>query len=201
MGPIFPEFHRPWAESGDSTTHGTKYRSDPSPGTPSSSLQTMVLSQLSKPQSHPIKVTAEDVEHGLTSLELAQAPLEQPWEQQSASLQQPLAGGHKHRQPMQTATRRHSRAASMTSGPSAALQPSRTKGHRRSNSGEAQPAVSHFVLPGKRPQGRALVQEPPLSTRSSYRLDWENAPQLSALSIGQSSTGDSNCHPIDIAGT
>ena len=51
--------------------------------------------------------------------------------------------------------------------------------------------TSHFKLSAKQLHGRAVVQEPPLSTRSSYRMDWENEPQNSARSYGQ--TGVSWC--------
>lgn len=159
-----------------------------SQGETDSKLQSMVLSQLSNPKSHPIQITGEDVEHSLSTLELAQAPLEQPWDHMSADQLQPHPS-LKHKQHTAKPSRSHSRNSSFGSA-AGELLPSKSKGHLRSNSGE-QPATSHFVLPARRPQGRAVMQEPPLSTRSSYRMDapWENAPQQSARSFGQGSTG------------
>lgn len=162
---------------------------DVSQGRPDSSLQSVVLSQLSAPKSHPIQVTGEDVEHMLSTLELAQAPLEQPWDQHAAQRNQSQSMP-KHKQHMSKPSRSHSRNSSFGSAAADALQPSKPKSHRRSSSGE-QPATSLFVLPGKRPQGRAVMQEPPLSTRSSYRMDapWENVAQGSAQSFGPGSAG------------
>ena len=61
----------------------------------------------------------------------------------------------------------------------------RTGQPRRSSSGEEQPATSHFKLAAKL-HARAVMQEPPLSTRSSYRMDSIDAePQSSAISSTQ----------------
>lgn len=152
-------------------------------------LQSVVLSQLSKPKSHPIQVTGEDVEHAISTSELAQVSADQLWDRQPAEHSQ-LNASMKQKRHI-SSSRSHSRRSSFGSAISAdPVQQSRPKGHRRSSSGE-QPATSHFVLPGKRPLGRAIVQEPPLSTRSSYRMDapWDNAAQDTAQSFGEGSTG------------
>ena len=164
---------------------------EPSQGETDSRSQSMLLSQLSNPKSHPIQITGDDVEHSLSTLELAQAPLEQPWDHMIADQLQ-TDPSLKHKQHTSKPLRSHSRNSSFSSTVGEVL-PGKPKGHRRSNSGE-QPATSHFVLPARRPHGRAVMQEPPLSTRSSYRMEapWENAAQQSARSFGQGSTGQHN---------
>lgn len=156
---------------------------NPRPSLSNGGSQSMILSQLSKPKSHPIQVTGEDVEHAVSTLELAQMPVDQPWDHQAAEQVQATFTS-KQRQHASKPSRSHSRNSSFGSAAPETVQPIRPKGYRLSNTGE-QPATSHFVLPGKRPVGRAVMQEPPLSTRSSYRMDapWENAPQDTAQSF------------------
>lgn len=185
-GHIFPESHR----SGLQTAFSTADSGSHTEGVGSQSLAT---SQLMRPRSHPIRVTGEDIEHSLSELDLSMfspsgedtatasrqasessmlnAQLPYPKQQQAA-----VSGSSR-------GSRRGSRSASFSSV--SAGKPSKAGQHDKSSGGKEQAATSHFKLSAKQLHGRAVVQEPPLSTRSSYRMDWENEPQNSARPYSQ----------------
>ena len=171
-GHIFPESHR-------SNLHTATSTADSGQHVDNSSSQSLAMSQMMRPKSHPIRVTGEDIEHSLSELDLSMfspsgedtaAASRQASQSSMLNAQLPYP---RHQQP--AVTRRPSRNPSFSSA--APGKAGKAGQHRRSSSGEEQPATSHFKLSAKQLHGRAVVQEPPLSTRSSYRMDWENEPQ------------------------
>ena len=149
------------------------------------------MSRPKNPKSHPIQVTGEDIEHSLSELDLGQLT---PVADDTASTSRQASQSsmpHQIPYPSQqhaTSSKRGSRNASFTA---ASVGRQGTSGqHRRSSSGEEQSAAtSHFKLPAKQLHARHVMQEPPLSTRSSYRMEsWDHEPQGSARSYGPSGT-------------
>jgi len=187
-GHIFPESHR-------SNLHTATSTADSGQHVDNSSSQSLAMSQLMRPKSHPIRVTGEDIEHSLSELDLSMfspsgedtaAASRQASQSSMLNAQLPYP---QHQQP--AVTKRPSRNPSFSSA--APGKAGKAGQHRRSSSSEEQPATSHFKLSAKQLHGRAVVQEPPLSTRSSYRMDWENEPQNSARSYGQTGAYHRNC--------
>lgn len=177
-GHIFPESHH-------SNLHTPTSTADSGQHLDNSNSQSLAMSQLVRPKSHPIRVTGEDIEHSLSELDLSMFSLSgedtaaasrQASQSSMLNAQLPYP---QHQQP--PLTKRPARNPSFSSA--APGKAGKAGQHRRS--GEEQPATSHFKLSAKHLHGRAVVQEPPLSTRSSYRMDWENEPQNSARSYGQ----------------
>ena len=154
--------------------------------------QSLAMSQLMRPNSHPIRITGEDIEHSLSELDLSlfspsgedsAAASRQASQASMLSNQVPFA-----QQQQPGVSKAGSRRPSFLS--TAAGKTGRGGSHhRRSSSGEEQPATSHFKLPAKQLLGRAVMQEPPLSTRSSYRMDsLDNEAHSSGPSYGQTGT-------------
>ncbi|DBA99837.1 hypothetical protein WJX77_011850 [Trebouxia sp. C0004] len=199
-GHIFPESHRSNLQTATSAADSGQHVDN-------SSSQSLAMSQLMRPKSHPIRVTGEDIEHSLSELDLSM--FSPSGEDTAASSRQASQSSMlhaqlpypQHQQP--AVTKRPSRNPSFSSA--APGKAGKAGQHRRSSSGEEQPATSHFKLSAKQRHGRAVVQEPPLSTRSSYRMDWENEPQNSARSYGQTDmsrghslqAGDSLAMPVE----
>ncbi|KAL0021276.1 hypothetical protein WJX79_005975 [Trebouxia sp. C0005] len=197
-GHIFPESHH-------SNLHTPTSTADSGQHLDNSNSQSLAMSQLVRPKSHPIRVTGEDIEHSLSELDLSMFSLSgedtaaasrQASQSSMLNAQLPYP---QHQQP--PLTKRPARNPSFSSA--APGKAGKAGQHRRS--GEEQPATSHFKLSAKHLHGRAVVQEPPLSTRSSYRMDWENEPQNSARSYGQTDmsrghslqAGDSLAMPVE----
>lgn len=154
------------------------------------------MSQHMDPRSHPIHMTADDLGRSLSELDLGQ--LTPAGDDTAATSRQAsqssLVNAHILEAPQQRAavsSRQGGRHASFTDG--AAGKQARAGQHRRSSSGEehttaaAAAATSHFKLPAKQLHARHMMQEPPLSTRSSYRMDpWDNEAHSSARSYAPS---------------
>ena len=187
-GHIFPESHHSQlgiSSRASDTAHTSSSNRD------SSSSLAFPPSYLSNPKSHPIQVTGDDIEHSLSELDLGQltpagddiaATSRQASQSSMLTHQIPYAG----QQPAR-GSRRGSRNASFT-GVTGSKQGK--AGHRRSSSGEEPTAAtSHFKLSAKQLHGSHVMQEPPLSTRSSYRMDsWDHEPQSSGRSYGPPGT-------------
>ncbi len=187
-GHIFPESHQSSIYASESSMHaeGSRLRTEASGSNrESSGSQSLAMSQVMRPKSHPVRVTGDDIEHSLSELDLS---LFSPSGEDTATASRQASQSSmlnaqipytQHHQP--GTSKRGSRSASFSST-SAGVKAGQ---HRRSSSGEEQPATSHFKLPEKQLHARAVMQEPPLSTRSSYRMEWENEPQSSSRSYGQ----------------
>lgn len=184
-GHIFPESHQPHLGSSSRLTDAT----GPS-GSNRQGSQGSAVGRSRNPKSHPILVTGEDIEHSLSELDLGRlTPL---GDETAGTSRQASQSSMLHQQipyPSQqhaTGSRRGSRNASFTGG--AAGRRGVAGQHRRSSSGEEQSAAtSHFKLPPKQLHARQVMQEPPLSTRSSYRMEsWDQEPQGNARSYGPS---------------
>ena len=189
-GHIFPESRHSHlatsSRSGDTAA---------SSGSTRGSSQTLAMSQRMGPRSHPIHMTADDMGRSLSELDLGQ--LTPAGDDTAATSRQASQSSMANAQlldaPQQRAavSRHSSRHASFTAG--APGQQGRAGQHRRSSSGEEQEAAaaaaatSHFKLPAKQLHARHVMQEPPLSTRSSYRMDpWDNEAHSSARSYAPS---------------
>lgn len=153
------------------------------------------MSQHMDPRSHPIHVTADDMGRSLSELDLGQ--LTPAGDDTAATSRQASQSSMMNAQfvdaPQQqraAVSRQGSRRASF-SGDAAGKQ-GRTGQHTRSRSGGEQAAAaaaatSHYKLPAKQVHSRHVMQEPPLSTRSSYRMDpWDNEAYSSARSYAPS---------------
>ena len=181
-GHIFPESHQSHLASssrpGDTAASSCSNRG---------SSQTLAMSQRMRPQSHPIHMTAHDMGRSLSELDLGQltpagddTAATSRQESQSSMVNAELRDAYQQRAAV---SRQSSRHASFTGG--AAAKQGRAGQHRRTSSGEeetaAAAATSHFKLPAKQLHARHVMQEPPLSTRSSYRMDpWDNEAHSSA---------------------
>ena len=195
-GHIFPETHHSHLAISARPGHTAA-----SAGSNRGSSQTLAMSQRMDPQSHPIHMTADDLGRSLSELDLGQ--LTPAGDDTAATSRQAsqssLVNAHFLEAPQQRAavsSRQGSRHASFTGG--AAGKQGRAGQHRRSSSGEEQTiaaaaaaaaaaATSHFKLPAKQLHARHVMQEPPLSTRSSYRMDpWDSEAHSSARSYAPS---------------
>ena len=193
-GHIFPESHHSHlATSSRPGNTAASLRSN------RGSTQTLAMSQRMDPRSHPIQMTADHMGRSLSELDLGQ--LTPAGDDTAATSRQASQSSMMSAQfldaPQQRAavSRQSSRQASFTGD--AARKQGRAGQHRRSNSGEEQTisaaaaaaaaATSHFKLPVKQLHARHVMQEPPLSTRSSYRMDpWDNEAHSSARSYAPS---------------
>lgn len=191
-GHIFPESHHSHlgTTSGPGDTAATS-------GSTRGGRQTLTMSHPMDPRSHPIQVTADDMGRSLSELDLGEvtpagddtaATSRQASQSSMMNAQFVDAPQQKHA----AVSRQGSRRASF-SGDAAGKQ-GRTGQHKRSSSGEepaaaaaAAAATSHYKLPAKQVHSRHVMQEPPLSTRSSYRMDlWDNEAYSSARSYAPS---------------
>ncbi|KAL3142922.1 hypothetical protein ABBQ38_003209 [Trebouxia sp. C0009 RCD-2024] len=185
---IFPESHHSQlatsARPGDVPT---------SSGSQRDRSQTLVISQHMHPRSHPIQVTGDDMERSLSELDLGQ--LTPAGDDTAATSRQASQSSMmnsdfldaRQRGAASSSSRPGSRPASFTGDAAGRAGKQRHVGQhrRRSSSGEEQSAAatSHFKLPAKQLHVRHVMQEPPLSTRSSYRMDsWENEHHSAARS-------------------
>ena len=182
QGHIFPESHH-----SQLATSSRPADTAAASGSNRDGSQTLAMSQRMGPRSHPIHVTGEDMERSLSELDLGQlTPAGDDTAATSRQASQSSMVGHHFldgRKQHAAGSRQGSRHTSFTG--SAAGGQGRPGQHRRSSSGEEQAAAatSHFKLPAKQLHARHMMQEPPLSTRSSYRMDsWENEPHSSARS-------------------
>ena len=188
-GHIFPESHH----SHLATTSGLGDTAATS-GSTRGSRQTLTMSDPMYPRSHPIHVTADDMGRSLSELDLGQ--LTPAGDDTAATSRQASQSSMMNanfldapQQQRAAVSRQGSRRASF-SGDAAGKQ-GRTGQHKRSSSGEEQAAAaaatSHYKLPAKQVHSRHVMQEPPLSTRSSYRMDpWDNEAYSSARSYAPS---------------
>ena len=187
-GHIFPESHH--SHLATSSRPGDTAASS---GSNRGSSQTLAMSQHMDPRSHPVHMTADDMGRTLSELDLGQlTPTGDGTAATSRQASQPSMVNAQFldtRQQRAAVSRQSSRQASFTGG--AAGRQGRAGQHRRTSSGEEQTAAaaatSHFKLPAKQLHARHVMQEPPLSTRSSYRMDpWDNEAHSSARSYAPS---------------
>lgn len=187
-GHIFPESHHSHlaTSSGPDDTAATS-------GSTRGSRQTLTMSYPMDPRSHPIHVTADDMGRSLSELDLGQ--LTPAGDDTAATSRQASQSSMMNAQfvdapPQRAAVSRQGSRRASFSGDAAGKQ-GRTGQHKRSSSGEEQAAAaaatSHYKLPAKQLHSRHVMQEPPLSTRSSYRMDpWDNEAYSSARSYAPS---------------
>lgn len=154
------------------------------------SSQTLVMSQHMHPRSHPIQLTGDDMERSLSELDLGQltpagddTAATSRQASQSSMMNSEFLDARQHAA-RSSSSRPGSRPASFTGDTASRADKQGGMGQhrRRSSSGEEQSATatSHFKLPAKQLH---VMQEPPLSTRSSYRMDsWDNEHHSAARS-------------------